>query len=258
MKLLRNFFKEKQEWHDRAKHINSFKYLEHDGESIYRKRSRLSLKHGFLLGNVGSGKTKAVQKEIELILENTNDDIVVIDNDGLYEEFCHKCNGKHINMTKDNTFYDNDAAAINNRLIVLDLHNLNDEIKFQYASKALKFAYQKMNGQSESSKETWLYIEEVNDLIFDDYFRDMLMHCRRKNGVITVVTNRVMDIIENDNSSRLFLNISYTRLFRQSSTYRNSLAKFFSINSDILEFDNIETSWVIMGNELVKIKEKLA
>ncbi len=127
----------------------------------------------------------------------------------------------------------------------------------QYASKALKYAYQKMNGQSESSKDTWLYIEEVNDLVFDDYFLNILMHCRRKNGVITIVTNRVMDIIENNNSSRLFSNCSYIRLFRQSPMYRKNLAKFFSIPSELLEFDDIKTSWVIMVDEFIKIKEKL-
>ena len=248
---------EQYNWYIRAKNIGSFKYLEHDTESIFRKRQKLDLKHGILLGDVGSGKTKAVQKEIKLILENTNDDIVIIDNDGLYEEFCHKNNGKYINMTKDNTFYDNGTPTINNRLIVLDIHNLNDEIKLQYASKALKYAYQKMNGQSESSKDTWLYIEEVNDLVFDDYFLNILMHCRRKNGVITIVTNRVMDIIENNNSSRLFSNCSYIRLFRQSPMYRKNLAKFFSIPSELLEFDDIKTSWVIMVDEFIKIKEKL-
>ncbi|MCQ4925013.1 hypothetical protein NE686_18070 [Tissierella carlieri] len=248
---------EHKEWLVRANHICSFKYLEYDGESIFRKRYKLGLKHGILLGDVGSGKTKAVQKEIELILEDTNDDIVVIDNDGLYEEFCHKNNGKYINTTKDNTFFDKDVAVINNRLIVLDIHSLNNDIKFQYASKALKYAYQRMNKQSEASKNTWLYIDEVNELIFDDYFLYMLIRCGRKNGVITIVTNRVPDIIENNNSSRLISGSSYIRLFRQSPRYRERLAKLVSIEPDMLEFDNVETSWAVIESETIKIKEKI-
>ncbi|MDF2879688.1 MAG: TraG P-loop domain [Clostridiaceae bacterium] len=247
---------EQKEWYVRANHIDSFKYLEHDVESIFSKRYKLGLKHGFLLGDIGSGKTRAVQKEIELILKNTNDDIIVIDNDGMYEEFCHKNNGEYINAIKDYIFFDNKATVINNRLIILDIHSLNNAIKFEYASKALKYAYKRINEQSEYSKITWLYIEEANDLIFDDYFLTFMSRCIRK-GVITIVTNRVTDIIENPNICKHFSKSSYIRLFRQSPNYRKSLAKFLSIDSDKLEFYNIETSWAIIGSKLIKIKDKL-
>lgn len=258
--IIPNFTAEQEEWHSRVNHLGTFKYLEYDGVSVFKKRYKLGLQHGILLGDVGSGKTKAIQNEIELILKNTNDDIIVIDNDGLYEEFCHKNNGMYMKMNKDNIIYNNSSPTIgrNNRLKVLDIHNPSDEIKLQHAVMALEYAYQKMNEQSKSSKQTWLYIEEVNELVFDDCFLDMLINNRRKNGVITIATNRVKDIIENDNSMRRLLsNIPYIRLFRQSPTYRENLAKFVSIDPNMLEFDDISTSWAIIESKPFQIFEKI-
>ena len=242
---------EQEEWHTRARNIISFKYLEHDAENIFRKRYKLGLKHGILLGAFGSGKTRATQKEIKLILESTNDDVIVIDNDGLYEEFCNKNNGVYIEISIDSTFFDNNVT-INNRLIVLNIQRLSDEIKVQYASKALEYAYQRINEQSESSKNTWVYIEEVNELIFDEYSLDI-----PKNGVITIVTSRVMDIIENKNPKTFFLDNGYIRLFKQWPYHRESLTEFVGIDSNMLEFDNVEISWAIIENRTIKIKEDL-
>lgn len=110
--IIPNFTAEQEEWHRRVNYLGTFKYLEQDGVNVFKKRYELDLKHGILLGDVGSGKTKAIQREIELILINTNDDIIVIDNDGLYEEFCHKNNGMYIKMNKDNIIYNNDSPTI--------------------------------------------------------------------------------------------------------------------------------------------------
>lgn len=223
-------------------------------EKFFEKLYDSALKHGIFQGNYGSGKTKAIQLDVERILVQTNDDIIIIDNDGLYEEFCSRNNGKYINIDYDGGFLEYKINTINNRLIVLDIHRIYEHNKSLYALKALKYAYKRVNQQAELTKYIWIYLDEVDEILSDNYFQDMLVDCRRKNGIITIATNKLVDIVESDNMRRLLLSIEYVRFFNQSSRNQELLSKYFFIDSKMLEFEDIDKSLILIKGETLDVK----
>lgn len=239
---------EQIEWHLQACNISSFK-LDYDSENIFRKRYRLSLKHGLLIGSLGSGKTSAVQKEIENILKYTNDSVIVIDNDGLYRNFCEKYNVEYINLYENPNFFEKDFK--DNKILILDIFNnidIDNPIKLKYAKKALEFAYRKINNQN----NTWVYIDEMNELLTDNYFLEMTNSYSQLKVIVTVVTTKFTKL---DTIDLNFKNIGYIRILRQLKHERKYISDFFEIEPELLEFNDIKKSIAILDNNVFRITE---
>lgn len=253
MKIFKNLFRQKEidTIIDNLSTLgeNFTNKLDYDSKNIFRKRYRLSLKHGLLIGSLGSGKTSAVQKEIENILKYTNDSVIVIDNDGLYRNFCEKYNGEYINLYENPNFFEKDFK--DNKILILDIFNnidIDNPIKLKYAKKALEFAYRKINNQN----NTWVYIDEMNELLTDNYFLEMTSSYSQLKVIVTVVTTKFTKL---DTIDLIFKNIGYIRILRQLKHERKYISDFFEIEPELLEFNDIKKSIAILDNNVFRITE---
>lgn len=78
----------------------------HTGKPIYYDRRQSAYSNSLITGTSGTGKSTFAIKEIEQILQNTEDDVIILDMNGDYEELVKKNNGTIIDFLSPNTHMD--------------------------------------------------------------------------------------------------------------------------------------------------------
>lgn len=327
-----------------------------NNEFLFNERLKLNNLNGLYSGVAGSGKSNAVKEEISHILNNTSDNVIVLDGYGEYKELCDSFKGEYIrllpfesdyyinpleinkhlldteeyshlivNQTEfvlsvleiikgeltsmekaliykcmqiiyennpNPTFEDlyNELEQVkgsecphcsepkkdlldiighinnqnilthksnfdtNNRLIVLDISDFSKETKTIAGLISLEYAWKKMCENMKSQKYTWLYIEEMNDLVFNEYFIYTYKKCRLYGGVITFVTQDIEAILKNQRTRLILGNSEFLRFFKLPPYINDELAKFLNVNPDVFKNNDYRHSVAVVKNEIFHVK----
>ena len=192
-------------------------------EQLFIRRSELTQKHGLILGMTGSGKTIAIQREIDYILENTDGQVIVLDNDGCYETFCEKHNGTFVEICPDVVIPELENI-LQARLVVLSVYRLFGRKEALEVSKAtLERFYRGLKPKA----NRWLYLDELYRLTLDTEFMGKL----EALSIVTSATYKAEELIrEGDIQSN-----SYIRVMEQTISVQKELADYLALDEDMLK-----------------------
>lgn len=186
----------------------------YDYESYIRKR--MASKHGneLILGEPGTGKTALVKKEIADILNNTEDEIFVIDpnaeyinwmgipNKEVFRFFCPSNIPADL-ADADTELYDSTQdTEYKKRLNVFDISGIANNAQCTAAFTCLDYIVSRMKKKHKNGRQTWtilegggLYTSTGSDI---SRLNSIWKYARKSGGRFTIALNSVEELINNN------------------------------------------------------------
>ncbi|MCT4662767.1 MAG: hypothetical protein N4A40_12970 [Tissierellales bacterium] len=215
-------------------------------EILFSKRLNLKQRHGLLIGTSGSGKSLACQMEIENIIKRTNDKVIILNDDTDYKQFSENYEDVEYVEYYDKNFSFENHLSTESRVTIIEASNRDIDI-----NKAMDYMIKKMKFNKANNESTWLYLDVI-DIIYDkEIFFNLIYQCNENDGYLTIVDFDVEECIAKLSSRNINQFFEYIRIFvlLRRNDVLNKLAERLSIDSSHLDFDSVENSYVIIGNE---------
>lgn len=142
-------------------------------------------------------------------------------------------------------------VSFDNRIVNIDLHDLNTHMRVFGMLTALEAVRNRMYANFERGITTWLYIDEVQSLFAHpaiiSYFSKFWAEGRKFNLICTGITQNSVYMLEHDEARNMVLNSDFILLHKQSPLDRKAWG-------ELLDFSDQESAYI---DESIKAGEGL-
>lgn len=165
-----------------------------------------------------------------------------------------------------NIFNHQTNIDIENRVIVYGLRDLGDDLSGMAMLIMLENIRQRIVRNSKRGRATWLYVDEFHTVIRKpfsrNYFIDLWKQVRKLGGLCTGITQNVVDVLKDADTSTLVSNSEYTILLKQAAPDAKALGSALENISDaqIKYTTNAKpgTGLIRFGNTIIPFDNRIA
>ena len=119
-----------------------------------------------------------------------------------------------------NYFNHRTNVDVYNRLVSFDIKDLSGVLKTQALLLVLDNIWNRLSANRDRHIPTWIYCDEIHVLFSNDYclefFQGLYKRARKYGGVLTGITQNVMDLLRNESCCTMLANSEFLLLLKQS------------------------------------------
>ena len=136
--------------------------------------------------------------------------------------------------------YPYNEQLINNRIVVLDLYEMGEQLRPTALVVALEAIQNRVMENRKRGKYTWVFLDEVYLYIKYKYSGEILYRAckrfRKYGAALTAASQNVEECLKSETARLMFANSEFLLLFNQAATDRAELSKLLHISDTQLGY----------------------